>query len=189
MIEYCYRLNLPDIGNVVLSLDEIKNRVTKDFRGSQIFYPEPREVFKPEWLTYKNLEWDYCSLFIRSGKQQSVLHRDNPYTPNSLHWGINWILGDDSIMEYWDDDKILNQQIINDLGGKTTVKINAEQTPSKQYRMSTGVYLINASVPHRVTNLTNERRIAISLRSKEFRFKNPSVMWRDVVEIFRDEII
>lgn len=189
MIDFIHRLNLPDIADVVISLDHIKNLVPQDFQGSQIFYPEPRDIFKSEWLLYKNFEWDYCSLFIRSGKQQSVLHRDNPHSPESLHWGINWISGEDSIMEYWDEDKITEERIIYDSGGKTTVKITADQTPSKQYTMSTGVYLVNASVPHRVTNLTDERRIAISLRSKKFRYENPSVVWRDVVKIFKSEII
>jgi hypothetical protein len=189
MVDYVYKLNLPNIKEVVFSLDSIKALIPKDFQGSQIFYPDPREIFKSHWLTYKNLEWDYCSLFIRSGKQQSVLHRDNPHSPESLHWGINWILGEDSIMEYWDEDKIIDQQIIYDSGGKTTVKITAEQNPSKQYTMSTGVYLVNASVPHRVTNLTDERRIAISLRSKKFRRDNSTVEWQSVVQLFKEEII
>ena len=140
MVDYVYKLNLPNINEVVISLDNIKNLLPRDFQGSQIFYPEPYKIFKPEWLTYKNLEWDYCSLFIRSGEQQSVLHRDNPHSSDSLHWGINWILGDNSIMEYWNKDKIINEKIIYDSGGKTTVKITADQHPSKQYTMSTGVY-------------------------------------------------
>lgn len=188
MVDYVYKLNLPNINEVVLSLDNIKNLVPGDFRGSQIFYPVPREIFKPEWLTYKNLEWDYCSLFIRSGKQQSVLHRDNPNSPDTLHWGINWVLGNDSIMEYWNKDKIIEEKIIYDSGGKTTVKITADQASSKQYAMSTGVYLVNASVPHRVTNFTDENRIAISLRSKKYRYENPSVVWRDVVSMFNNEM-
>jgi hypothetical protein len=189
MVDYVYKLNLPDIDEVVLSLDYIQNLVPRDFQGSQIFYPSPRDIFKPEWLQYKNLEWDYCSLFIRSGKQQSILYRDNPNSSDTLHWGINWILGEESIMEYWDEDKIIDQQTVHDLGGKTTVKITTDQNSSKQYNMSKGVYLVNASVPHRVTNLTGEHRIAISLRSMKFRYENPSVEWRDVVEMFGDEII
>jgi hypothetical protein len=187
--EYLYKLNLPDINEVVLSLDYIQNLVPRDFQGSQIFYPNPRDIFKPEWLRYKNLEWDYVSLFVRSGGQQSMLHRDNPNSIDSLHWGINWILGDNSIMEYWDEDKIIDQQIINDIGGKTTVKIIADQESSKKYKMDTGTYLVNASVPHKITNLTNEFRIAISLRSKKFRYENPSMVWRDIVELFKTEIL
>lgn len=188
MVKNCYKLNLPNIEEVVLSLKEIKDLVPEDFQGSKIFYPDPRDIFKPEWLTYKNLEWDYVSLFVRSGEQQSILHRDNPNSPDSLHWGINWILGDNSIMEYWDEDKIIEEKIIYDSGGKTTVKITADQNPSKQYTMSTGVYLVNASVPHKVTNLTNERRIAISLRSKKFRYENPAATWDKIIETFSDII-
>jgi hypothetical protein len=187
--EYLYRLNLPNIDEVVLSLDYIQNLVPRDFQGSNIFYPNPRDILKPEWLRYKNLEWDFVMLFFRSGGQQSILHRDNPHKPDSLHWGINWILGGDSLMEYWDEDRIIDQQIINDIGGKATVKITADQNSSKQYTMSTGAYLVNASIPHKVTNSTDERRIAISLRSKKFRYENPSMMWRDIVELFKTEIL
>lgn len=92
-------------------------------------------------------------------------------------------------MEYWDEDIIIDQQTVHDLGGKTTVKITADCLPSKRYAMYTGVYLINASIAHRVTNLTNDFRIAVSLRSMKFRYENPSVSWRDIVEMFNDEIL
>lgn len=188
MIEYCYKLNLPDIEQVVLSLDNIKNLVPKNFKGSKIFYPDPSDIFKTEWLSYKNISWDYVSLFIRSGKEQSVLHRDNPYSPTTLHWGINWIYGDNSIMEFWEEDKIEHQDLILDSGGRTTMKLSTNLPSSKKYMMTAGAYLVNASVPHKITNLSDDRRIALSLRSKKFRQENPSVTWNKIIDMFRDVI-
>lgn len=189
MTDYVYKLNLPNIKDVVLSLDDIKNLIPDDFRGSQIFYPDPRDIFKPEWLSYKGLSWDYCSVFIRSGKEKSILHKDNPHSPKSLHWGINWILGDASVMEYYDEKNMSNERIIIDSGGKTTVLLSSDKSPDKIYNLENGAYLVNASVPHRAINLSNKTRIVLSLRSINFRKENSSVVWRDVVEMFRDEII
>jgi len=187
--DYCYRLNLPDIKDVTLSLDDICQLVPEDFRGSKIFYPDPKSIFKQEWLEYKNISWDYTSLFIRTGKEQSVLHRDNPHSSNSLHWGINWVYGEDSVMEYWEDEKIKHQKIIYDSGGKTTVFLETDLEPSKSYTMTSGAYLVNASVPHRVTNLSSTCRIALSLRSKKFRYDNPGLKWKDIISIFESEIV
>lgn len=188
MIEYCYKLNLPEFDDVVLSTDNIKNLVPENFQGSKMFYPDPKDIFKPEWLSYKGFCWDYVSLFFRSGNEKSILHRDNPHSPRSLHWGINWIHGDDSIMEYWEDDLIDEQILINDIGGKTTMQLKTNKLPSKKYHMTSGAYLVNASIPHKITNLSNDTRMALSLRSTRFRKENPSREWRDIVEMFRLEM-
>lgn len=188
-LDYCYKLNLPNIEEAVLSLDEIKGLVPKDFNGYQIFYPDPQDIFRPEWLLYKGLSWDYASIFFRSGKQKSILHKDNPHDTTKLHWGVNWVYGEDSTMEYWEDEKIKNQKIIYDSGGKTTVLLETDWASSRSYKMSSGVYLINASVPHKITNLSSNLRIAVSLRSKKFRYENPKTSWQAIIEKFQDVIL
>ena len=189
MNEYVYKIDLPSIDKAVISLDKIKNFTSKDFTGSKIFYPDPRDIFRPEWLSYKGLSWDYCSVFIRSGKEKSILHKDNPHSPESLHWGINWVLGDASVMEYYDENNISNEKIIIDSGGKTTVLLSSDKPPNKIYNLENGAYLVNASVPHRAVNLSDKTRIVLSLRSMSFRKENPSAEWREIVEIFSDEIL
>lgn len=188
MIEYVYKLNLPAIDQVLLSLDEINDLVPRDLVGSRIFYPHPKDVFKPEWLTYKNLVWDYVSIFIRSGKETSILHRDDPHSA-SLHWGINWILSDNSVMQYWKDDSNFEKRIIKDIGGSSTLKMYTDQPADVEYKMTTGVYLINASVPHKVINYSDNKRIALSLRSKKFRYENPEITWEKIIEMFKNEIV
>lgn len=189
MNEYVYKLNLPNIDKVLKSFEEVKNLVPTSFTGSKIFYPDPKDIFNSEWLNYKGLEWDYVSVFIRSGKETSIIHRDDPHSSDSLHWGINWIWGEESVMDYWNDDDSFERKIIVDSGGAPTLKMRTDRTPDKQYNMITGVYLINASIPHRVRNLSNEKRIALSLRSKKFRYKNPNLYWKDLIDKFQDVIL
>lgn len=188
MNEYVYKLNLPNIDKVLKSFEEVKRLVSTNFTGSKIFYPDPADIFNSEWLNYKGLEWDYVSVFIRAGKETSIIHRDNPLSSNALHWGINWIWGEESVMEYWTDDDSFERKIIVDIGGSPTLKMRTDRTPDKQYNMTTAVYLINASVPHRVRNLSDELRIAISLRSKKFRYENPKTSWQAIIDKFQDVI-
>ena len=92
-------------------------------------------------------------------------------------------------MEYYDENNISNERIIIDSGGKTTVLLSSDKSPDKIYNLENGAYLVNASVPHRAINLSDETRIVLSLRSMSFRKQNPSAEWRDIVKMFRDEIL
>lgn len=188
-MDYVYKLNLPKFEEVVISLDDIVSLVDSNFSGSKIFYPDVKNIFRPCWLTYKNLEWDYVSLFLRSGNQNSMIHQDNPLSPDKLHWGINWVYGKESIMEYWEETDIVEKRIIKDVGGKETVLLEINSLPSKIYSMKEGVYLVNASKPHRVKNLSTDLRLALSLRSKKFRIENPLANWSDIIEMFKDDIL
>ena len=188
-MEYVYKLDLPDIEEVLISYNNITSLTDKEFVGSKIFYPEPSNIFKSEWLSYKNLSWDYCSLFVRSGNQSSIIHRDNPFNSLSLHWGINWVYGKDSCIEFWEESDIISEKIIKDAGGKETILLEIDLPPRKTYSMNKGVYLINASKPHRIRNFSQDFRVALSLRSKKFRFENPETNWKDIVEMFENEIV
>jgi hypothetical protein len=183
-IEFLYKLNLPDLKEVLISPDILKQFIPNNLQGSKIFYPEPAEIFKSEWLNFKGYTWDYCSLFVRSGNQNSIIHRDNPFSPNSLHWGINWVLGKDSFMDYWNTSQIRKEEIIVDSGGEKTVILEINEPPIKSYLTENGVYLVNASAPHRVRNESGELRVAISLRSKTLRMSKIFTQWDEVVNDF-----
>jgi hypothetical protein len=67
--EFLYRLKLPPLEEVLLSSDILNPYVEKLSSGSKIFYPEPKDIFKPNWLRFKNVNWDYLSLFVRFVEQ------------------------------------------------------------------------------------------------------------------------
>jgi hypothetical protein len=188
-IEFLYELNLPTLEDILVSADALLGYTENLYKGSKIFYPNVKELFKKEWLGYKGLHWDYCSLFIRSGKEQSIIHRDNPQSPTTLHWGINWIIGNHGYMDYWDSSQIEDENLVIDGGGQKTVKLKINQPPNKIYLTRTGAYLVNASAPHRIRNESDNLRIAVSLRSKKFRNENPNLQWSDIVNIFKDIIL
>lgn len=92
-------------------------------------------------------------------------------------------------MDYWHETQIEEEKIIVDSGGEKTVFLKTNHDPIKTYRVDSGAYLINASVPHRVRNLSDDLRIALSLRSKKFRYKNPNLYWEDLIDKFQDVIL
>lgn len=188
-LEFLYRLSLPCLADVLCSKDILKSYTEKLSGGSRIFYPDPNELFKKEWLGYKGLQWDYVSVFVRTGSITGMIHRDNPNNTHLLHWGINWVVGDDGYMDYWIPEQISEERIVSDLGGGETVTLYTEEPPFKQYKTDTGVYLINASVPHRARNLSTDVRISLSLRSKKFRYENPNLSWKDIINKFQDVIL
>lgn len=188
MTEYVYKIDFPFVDKVIISHDKINDLIPKNFVGSQIFYVNPKDILKPQWLSFKNIDWDYMSVFIRSANKESILHRDDPLGDNYLHWGINWVIGDASVMQYWNEDMVNSKKIIYDSGGEKTVMLDSDLPPIKQYFMKTGVYLVNASIPHKVKNLSSDIRIALSLRSKKFRLENPNIKWNDILKIFNDFI-
>lgn len=187
-LEFLYRLNLPSLDAVLHRKDVLGTFTEKLSNGSRIFYPDPNEIFKKEWLEYKGLHWDYVSIFVRSATTTGMIHRDNPDNNDQLHWGINWIVGDNGCMDYWLPGQINQEKIVTDIGGGQTVSLVTDEQPYRQYDTYTGVYLINASVPHRARNLSDKKRIAISLHSKKFRYQNPRATWQKIIDLFQIEI-
>lgn len=185
MNELIYKLNLPPLDQVLNPKFDLYNLVPVNFTGSKILYYHPREIVKEEWCNFLGYEWDYVSFFIRSGQQKSIIHRDNPFTPNDLHWGINWTFGARSLMEYWLPEDIQEEKIIKDSGNKETVLISTSSLPFKTYELDPGAYLVNASIPHRAINLDNSLRFVVSLRSKQLRRTGEFKTWDDVVEKFK----
>lgn len=185
MNEFIYRLNLPKLPKVLKDDFDINKTIPKNFHGSKIYYYHPSELFKNEWCNFLGYEWDYVSFFVRAGYAESCIHRDNPLSPDQLHWGINWIHGEKTLMEYWNLDDIDKEGILVDTGGKETVFLKMKSGPIKSYIMEPGVYLVNASAPHRAKNLGEGIRFAVSLRSKKIRNTEEFKTWDKVVEKFR----
>jgi hypothetical protein len=184
MNELIYKLDIPPLDQVLDNKFDLRTLVPENFVGSKILYYHPREIFKNEWCNFLGYEWDYVSCFIRSGKQQSIIHRDNPHSPTQLHWGINWTLGARSLMEYWPLEDIEQESIIKDNGNKETVLLKTTKQPFKTYTLEPGAYLVNASIPHRATNLEDNLRFVVSLRSKKIRNTEEFKTWNNVVDRF-----
>jgi hypothetical protein len=185
MTELVYPINLPQLPEVLNEQFNIYGLVEKTFTGSKVIYFKPEQVFKKEWCKYMNLDWDFVSLFIRSGKEIGFIHRDNPLTQHQIHWGINWIYGDLCQMDYWRSEDIEQEYITIDAGGKPVCRLETDRLPYKSYTMHPGAYIVNASIPHRAINLGDNLRFAVSLRCQKIRNTENYKTWEEILQNFQ----
>ena len=183
-MEYVYKLNLKSAEEIVKSVVELEHLDNDKYDRSSPFgfitYPDPNQILKPEYRHYLNFYWNQATLNYKGPKNQGSLHKDNWRDPRQLIWAVNWVWGDDSIIEYWENDLIKESKITPDGGGSYRIQAYTDREPTKIYSMPTGVYLLNASVYHRATNIGNNTRFALSLRCIPNMFNS----WEAIVNHF-----
>lgn len=185
MYEMVYKLNLPPLPEILKDDFNLNSLISKNFFGSKIIYYHPSEVFKEEYSNFLDYYWDDLIFFIRSGKQSSIIHRDNLKSPDIMNWGINWVYGDTSMLEYWKFEDVEKENILIDSAGEEVVQISVKNNPYVSYIMPPGAYLVNASVPHRGKNIGDNVRFLVSLRSRRLRNMEDFKTWDSVVEKFK----
>lgn len=179
-MEYCYRLNLPQLPEVLREdALEILNQTRTESVSSRV-YSRPTEIWKQEWLTISDYTFNQIFYFFRSN-QTGKPHTD-VIDPTLGVWGINWIFGGDSILDIWHtDDPSTYKSTVNEKMNAIWYDFNIP--PEKSYKMEPGAYLVNVKNPHRAIGIGN--RHCFSLRS----WASSNVPWEEVVESFKAHII
>lgn len=176
MTEFVYKLNAPPITDILL-----ESVAEKLFVGGDLSYHRSynnlTKLIKPEYLSWKNYNWNFINLFYKTKGIPGWIHIDG-----YGGWGVNWIHGGHGRMEYWLPENVeIMPPEVDDIGGQI-VKCKTSASPDKIYVMTPGAYLINAWVPHRAAGFNN--RHALSLRAT----KDTST-WEEVVNNFTDLIL
>lgn len=187
MNEFLYKLNAPPITDFLLESKFEKLFVGQGKNFHLMF--KATELLKPEYLSWKNYQWDFINFFYKTNGFQGHIHIDGygGLDPGSLYsphvqWGVNWIVGGTGTMEYWLPKNVEITPVTPDDIGGNIVKCIPKTPPDKVYVTPPGVYLINADVPHRGTGFGC--RHAFSLRDTK-----TSMSWNEVVNTFTDLII
>jgi hypothetical protein len=134
-----------------------------------------------EWANVNSLEIDNSHIFCGLPNRKGIVHSDGE--TGSYHFGINWAFGSDNSYLAWFNFRNNHPDpFAGDQNGPTLVRqwqdddvVEIERSQSK------GPTLVNASVPHRGVNNSNELRWAFSLRFKNGTFKN----WEETVQFFQ----
>ena len=180
-----YSLNLPPLDHVLRddALYVLELHLTNPKRQYNSYTAS--EVFKPEWLSFKNFKWDTALLFYKPPGFVGGIHTDSRGNdPASAHpWGINWIWGGSCTMGFWSTDNIGAPTARIDPHGHHTYVYDNAPEPNEVVHMDPGVYLVNAALPHQPTSLGE--RYCFSLRSSS----SYNIPWERVVELFQDYIL
>ena len=188
MSEFVYQLNLPPITDMLL--DGINENMLaplarKADLGSFFIYESmlATSIIKPEYLNINGFEFTGAILFYKSKGKLGRIHRDT--TDLSITaWGINWIYGGFGTLEYWDEEDLVNEEVITLIDEQgSPIKHYTSLVPARKKYVTTSpnAYLVNTTEIHRSTAWGG--RWAISLRS------NCNMPWDDIVEKFKNLIV
>jgi hypothetical protein len=178
-IEYVYKVNLPSFDEILLpNAKEIL--LSDDTENSTQHKHDPKEFLKENWVRFNNIDWDQLIVFYKNNYVGGI-HRD---TQNSdLYCGINWIISGECILEFWKEDHYIKKIYINDEFDNDIISYYTHRPPIRTYRMPAGVYLVNASVPHRASGIGP--RFAATLRSEQ----THKLDWKTFLNNFQNFII
>lgn len=200
MTELVYRLNyadfdkivLPKFKEAVLNTDKVFQKGYGNEQSNQyVRITNTRGKLRDEFIFHDGYAFLEIELFLKSNGTRGIIHRDIA-RDDVMPWGINYVVGGTSIMEYYDVTQLTPVKTqngvtsINAAGGYSTFYTNksgAGLTPIAKYIMEPGVYLINGDVPHVATGLQD--RIVFSMRSP----KDYNLDWVTVVGRFKQHIL
>ena len=197
MSEFVYQLNLPPITDMLL--DGINENMLAPLArkadwGSFFIYESmlATSIIKPEYLNINGFEFTKAILFYKSKGKLGRIHRDTSNL-GITDWCINWIHGGFGILEYWDEEDLVNEEVIlliDEQGYPTpvySIKDYTSLVPARKTYTTTSpnAYLLNTSEIHRPTAWGG--RWAISLRTKIL--PNCNMSWDDIVERFKHLIV
>ena len=182
-----YKLDLPMLDQVLLK--DAKHLLERHLTKPNAYYAshEANTVFKSEWITFENLNWDSVLLFYKPIDFIGRIHSDKDFRDNDLcahPWGINWIWGGSGSMRFWNYESLGEPKIkIDECGYHTTVFDQIDITPDEQVLMNPGVYLFNGRLPHSPISLGT--RYCFSLRSRS----SYNIPWENIIDKFSKYII
>jgi hypothetical protein len=182
MEQLIYKLDLPPFQECIL--EGIDNKFFHLNHKNHYVIKKPEDIFKPEFLTFKNFKWIAVLIFLLKSNTSNAIHADSAYPKKFTDWGINWIYKGDGLMDYWDLDTLKNEDVkyVVDRQGDPLYHWTTAIPPQARYLLKPGAYLVNTSVPHRATGIQD--RYCISYRS-DIR----TTPWCEIVNIFKDNII
>ncbi len=133
------------------------------------------------WAAEHKLKINNCHLFCGPPNMNSIIHRDGPPGTNQI--GVNWVLsGLDSYMIWYQPNNhdMITQSKKNFSNMEYQQWDDNEVTEIERCQILKPT-LINAAIPHRILNNSNQHRWTFSLRFQSSTFSS----WQETVNFFK----
>ena len=179
-MEYCYKIKLPPLEQIISEKGKMTLRSFKDSRQYyKVFKVE--DILKQEYLNILGGDWIFCLTFFKDKNTKGEIHIDDAKIP--LVWGVSWIITGEGTLEYWKPENIDTMETIKDNQNIVKTVYSTSKPPDRVYHQKAGEgYLVNASIPHLGTG---DSRMVISLRQKLTAYNQT---WEEVVDRYKDLI-
>lgn len=174
-MELIYKLDLPPLVDILTEFAQRRLFIGRNMSIYRRYHP--RDLLRPEWITYRGIPWDFVSFFYKHN-YRGIIHSDH----GDNVWGINWIYQGRAVIEYWEENDIIRSPTEPDVIGSPVIMCSAMAPPSRVYTLEPGAYLFNAQRPHRPSGF--DHRYALSLRCTAM-----NTTWVEAQSLFSDLII
>jgi hypothetical protein len=181
--QFCLPLNLPNIVEQIKKeyIEELLDLRARDKHQSFIGFTG-KEI--PEFVheLFSKLELTPCSwkinMFTSSALEIQKIHLDgDPLYPEKFRpFAINWVWGGRTLME-WFKNKESQLPEYTDWNEFRYVEFNEDNCNKVHKEVLTGANLVNIAHPHRVINVSKERRFCFSICSNEI------LSWQEITEL------
>lgn len=201
--ELCYKLNIPSLIDIVR--DDWKKNLnvisTKKRNVNLIKIPivSPANLaIKEEYLNLNNVEWKNIVYLSLDSNTLTHIHSDNSgesidsnlENPKFIWFSINFVVSGSGRMDYYLPSQLDPNCFSDPIDPYQQKNWTTKQQPYKSYEMTTGAYLVNATIPHKAT--AYEKRLVISLRPNFSGTQGTQLWgksWEEIVKMFDDYII
>lgn len=182
MNEYIYKISIESFEHMIKPIGHSLIKQNHNFAKHSVY--SYSTIILPEYENFLDIEWSLVHYFFKPDFQ-GLIHTDL-HDEVECMWGLNWIVNYSSTVEYWpfssveNDTTVDNSSYQQDYKKRSVFKTSVE--PEKTYALNSGVYLVNASIPHRFTG--HGPRHSFILRPK----KKYLISWNDTVKRFQKYI-
>ena len=202
--ELCYKLNIPPFIDIVRddwkkNLNVISTKRKPNFDLIKIPAVSPANVaIQEQYLNFNNVEWKTVVYLPLDVNIVTHIHSDNSgdtidsnlENPKFIWFAINFVVSGSGRMDYYLPSQLDPDSFSDPTDPYQQKNWTTKQQPYKSYEMTTGAYLVNATVPHRASAYS--KRLVISLRPN-FTGEQGSLLWfkswEDIVKMFDNYII
>ncbi len=195
-IELCYKLNIPPFIDIVRD-DWGKNLNFESVKKIPAVSPANLAI-QEQYLNFNNVEWKNIVRLPLDVGVVTHIHSDNSgdtidsnlENPKFIWFAINFVVLGSGRMDYYLPSQLDPDSFSDPTDPYQQKNWTTNQQPYKSYEMTTGAYLLNATIPHKAT--AHEKRLVISLRpnfSGEQGAKLWGKSWDSIVKMFDNYII
>jgi hypothetical protein len=194
--EFCYKLNILPFTDIVKD-DWKKNLNIEAIKKIPTVSPA-NVAIQEQYLNFNTIEWKNIVCLPLDVNATTYIHSDNSgdtidsnlENPKLIWFAINFVILGTGRMDYYLPSQLEPDFFHDPTDSYKQKNWNTKQQPHKSYNMSSGAYLVNATLPHRAS--AYEKRLVISLRPNFMGEQGRllwSKSWEDIVKMFDNYII
>lgn len=193
--EFLYKINIPPF--IDIARDDWKHNLNWNSLKKLPAVIPANVLIQDHYLNFNNIEWKNIVRLPLNPTIETFIHSDNSgdsidpnlENPKMIWFAINFVLSGSGRMDYYLPSQLDPEPFSDPNDPYQQKNWTTKQQPYKSYEMTTGAYLVNATIPHRAT--AYNERIVLSVRPNRMGEQGKHLWgknWDGIVDMFKEYI-